>query len=173
MLTLGRAGERARPAQSRLRACGSLQGNSPARLSCPSRSPVVLPSARADANLSLAPLTLLSNSTTDAPQLHPQSLPLHRVLPRALSLGSPGSAPCQATSTFAKWPRCVLFPFVLSQLDIDLYGTCLLQDFIEDDFNLTGLSGLVPFYKEAMEMVLDVEAGERLRPERGGGASRN
>ncbi|ORY76911.1 casein kinase II regulatory subunit-domain-containing protein [Leucosporidium creatinivorum] len=33
------------------------------------------------------------------------------------------------------------------------------EDFIEDDFNLTGLSGLVPFYKEAMEMVLDVEAG--------------
>lgn len=33
------------------------------------------------------------------------------------------------------------------------------QDFIEDDFNLTGLSALVPFYKEAMEMVLDIEAG--------------
>ncbi|KAK4695244.1 casein kinase II subunit beta, partial [Phenoliferia sp. Uapishka_3] len=34
------------------------------------------------------------------------------------------------------------------------------RDFIEDDFNLTGLSALVPFYKEAMEMVLDVEAEE-------------
>ncbi|KAK4049857.1 casein kinase 2 regulatory subunit [Microbotryomycetes sp. JL201] len=34
------------------------------------------------------------------------------------------------------------------------------EDFIEDDFNLTGLNGLVPFYKEAMEMVLDVEADE-------------
>ncbi|GAA6004158.1 hypothetical protein JCM10207_002459 [Rhodosporidiobolus poonsookiae] len=31
------------------------------------------------------------------------------------------------------------------------------EDFIEDDFNLTGLASLVPFYKEAMEMVLDVE----------------
>ncbi|GAA5838767.1 hypothetical protein JCM11251_006732 [Rhodosporidiobolus azoricus] len=31
------------------------------------------------------------------------------------------------------------------------------EDFIEDDFNLTGLAGLVPFYKEAMEMILDVE----------------
>lgn len=31
------------------------------------------------------------------------------------------------------------------------------EDFIEDDFNLTGLSGLVPFYKEALDMVLDVE----------------
>lgn len=31
------------------------------------------------------------------------------------------------------------------------------EDFIEDDFNLTGLSSLVPFYKEALDMVLDVE----------------
>ncbi|KAG9100454.1 casein kinase 2 regulatory subunit [Ceratobasidium sp. 370] len=29
------------------------------------------------------------------------------------------------------------------------------EDFIEDDFNLTGLNGLVPFWREAMEMVLD------------------
>merc|ERR1711939_485179 len=34
------------------------------------------------------------------------------------------------------------------------------EDFIEDDFNLTGLSQLVPFYKEALEMVLDVEPEE-------------
>lgn len=34
------------------------------------------------------------------------------------------------------------------------------EDFIEDDFNLTGLNALVPFWKEAMEMVLDVEPGE-------------
>ena len=33
------------------------------------------------------------------------------------------------------------------------------EDFIEDDFNLTGLNVLVPFWKEAMEMVLDVEPG--------------
>ncbi|KAE8233668.1 hypothetical protein CF326_g1290 [Tilletia indica] len=31
------------------------------------------------------------------------------------------------------------------------------EDFIEDDFNLTGLSQVVPFYKEALEMILDVE----------------
>ncbi|KAH6915365.1 casein kinase subunit II beta, partial [Coprinopsis sp. MPI-PUGE-AT-0042] len=31
------------------------------------------------------------------------------------------------------------------------------EDFIEDDFNLTGLNTMVPFWKEAMEMVLDVE----------------
>ncbi|BGP18146.1 hypothetical protein JCM10213_007752 [Rhodosporidiobolus nylandii] len=34
------------------------------------------------------------------------------------------------------------------------------EDFIEDDFNLTGLAGVVPFYKEAMEMILDVEPEE-------------
>jgi casein kinase II subunit beta len=33
------------------------------------------------------------------------------------------------------------------------------EDFIEDDFNLTGLNSLVPFWKEAMEIVLDVEPG--------------
>ncbi|OLL26703.1 Casein kinase II subunit beta-1 [Neolecta irregularis DAH-3] len=31
------------------------------------------------------------------------------------------------------------------------------EDFIEDDFNLTGLSALVPYYKEALEMILDIE----------------
>ncbi|TFK43472.1 casein kinase II regulatory subunit-domain-containing protein [Crucibulum laeve] len=34
------------------------------------------------------------------------------------------------------------------------------EDFIEDDFNLTGLNAIVPFWKEAMEMVLDVEPDE-------------
>lgn len=33
------------------------------------------------------------------------------------------------------------------------------EDFIEDDFNLTGLNAMVPFWKEAMDMVLDVEPG--------------
>lgn len=36
------------------------------------------------------------------------------------------------------------------------------EEFIEDDFNLTGLNSLVPFWKEAMEMVLDVEPGARI-----------
>lgn len=34
------------------------------------------------------------------------------------------------------------------------------EDFIEDDFNLTGLQSHVPMYKEALEMILDVESEE-------------
>lgn len=40
------------------------------------------------------------------------------------------------------------------------YFAEVAEDFIEDDFNLTGLMALVPFYKEALEMILDVEAGQ-------------
>lgn len=31
------------------------------------------------------------------------------------------------------------------------------EEFIEDDFNMTGLSSLVPLYNEALEMILDLE----------------
>ncbi|KAG4302420.1 hypothetical protein PCK1_001256 [Pneumocystis canis] len=34
------------------------------------------------------------------------------------------------------------------------------EEFIEDNFNLTGLSTLVPFYKEALDMILDVDSEE-------------
>lgn len=34
------------------------------------------------------------------------------------------------------------------------------EDFIEDDFNLTGLQSQVPMYKDALEMILDVEPSE-------------
>jgi hypothetical protein len=37
------------------------------------------------------------------------------------------------------------------------------EEFIEDDFNLTGLNTMVPFWKEAMEMVLDIEGGDPAR----------
>ncbi|TIB79235.1 hypothetical protein E3Q23_00343 [Wallemia mellicola] len=37
------------------------------------------------------------------------------------------------------------------------------EDFIEDEFNLTGLAGIVGFYKEALEMILDVEPEESLK----------
>ncbi|CAJ0831591.1 708_t:CDS:2 [Entrophospora sp. SA101] len=37
------------------------------------------------------------------------------------------------------------------------YFAEVAEEFIEDDFNLTGLNSMVPFYKEALEMILDVE----------------
>ncbi|KAF3910560.1 hypothetical protein ABW21_db0201830 [Orbilia brochopaga] len=37
------------------------------------------------------------------------------------------------------------------------YFAEVTEEFIEDDFNLTGLSAIVPMYKEALEMILDVE----------------
>ncbi|CAG8456022.1 7776_t:CDS:2 [Ambispora leptoticha] len=40
------------------------------------------------------------------------------------------------------------------------YFAEVAEDFIEDDFNLTGLNSMVPFYKEALEMILDVEPEE-------------
>lgn len=43
--------------------------------------------------------------------------------------------------------------------DRHLWCDKVSEDFIEDDFNLTGLAALVPFYKEALEMILDVEPG--------------
>lgn len=40
------------------------------------------------------------------------------------------------------------------------YFAEVAEEFIEDDFNLTGLNFLVPFYKEALEMILDIEPQE-------------
>ena len=40
------------------------------------------------------------------------------------------------------------------------YFAEVAEDFIEDDFNLTGLQSQVPMYKEALEMILDVEPEE-------------
>ena len=38
-----------------------------------------------------------------------------------------------------------------------------MDDFIEDEFNLTGLSSVVPFYKEALDMILDMDSGKTER----------
>lgn len=39
------------------------------------------------------------------------------------------------------------------------YFVEVAEEFVEDDFNLTGLNSIVPFYKEALEMILDLEPG--------------
>lgn len=40
------------------------------------------------------------------------------------------------------------------------YYAEIAEDFIEDDFNLTGLPAIVPYYREALELILDVEPDE-------------
>ncbi|KAL1915034.1 uncharacterized protein VTP21DRAFT_7739 [Calcarisporiella thermophila] len=40
------------------------------------------------------------------------------------------------------------------------YFAEVAEEFIEDDFNLTGLPNFVPYYKEALEMILDIESEE-------------
>lgn len=44
----------------------------------------------------------------------------------------------------------------LSAIGHDLFAE-VSEEFIEDDFNLTGLGALVPHYHEALEMILDLE----------------
>ncbi|ODQ65119.1 hypothetical protein NADFUDRAFT_46874 [Nadsonia fulvescens var. elongata DSM 6958] len=46
-----------------------------------------------------------------------------------------------------------------SQPGYDYFAT-VYEDFIEDDFNLTGLGALVPYYKDSMELILDIEPEE-------------
>ena len=48
------------------------------------------------------------------------------------------------------------------------YFVEVAEEFIEDDFNLTGLNSIVPFYKEALEMILDLEPGNTVGTENNG-----
>lgn len=44
------------------------------------------------------------------------------------------------------------------------YFTEVPEEFIEDDFNMTGLSSMVPLYREALEMILDLEPENGVYP---------
>lgn len=63
---------------------------------------------------------------------------------------SSGSSTPTSTLTWISW---------FCSLPGHEYFCEVAEDFIEDDFNLTGLNVMVPFWKEAMEMVLDMEPG--------------
>lgn len=67
-----------------------------------------------------------------------------------ISLISLASSTPTSSSTWISW---------FCSLPGHEYFCEVTEDFIEDDFNLTGLNALVPFWKEAMEIVLDVEPG--------------
>lgn len=44
------------------------------------------------------------------------------------------------------------------------YFAEVLDDFIDDDFNLTGLGQMVPNYREALELISDLEPTEEVKP---------
>lgn len=83
--------------------------------------------------------------------LHPYLSFIHFSVPSGLTMsGSAASSTPTSTLTWISW---------FCSLPGHEYFCEVTEEFIEDDFNLTGLNNMVPFWKEAMEMVLDVEPG--------------
>lgn len=74
----------------------------------------------------------------------------HRSAPMSNAISSASSTPTSSL-TWITW---------FCSLPGHEYFCEVSEEFIEDDFNLTGLNALVPYWREAMEMVLDVEPGK-------------
>ncbi|WWD19379.1 hypothetical protein CI109_103839 [Kwoniella shandongensis] len=85
-------------------------------------------------------------SNLAAPELDPDELE-----EEAFDSSSQASSTQTSTLTWINW---------YTSLPGHDYFCEVHEEFIEDDFNLTGLQAMVPFWKEALEMVLDVEPEE-------------
>ncbi|WRT68750.1 uncharacterized protein IL334_005730 [Kwoniella shivajii] len=85
-------------------------------------------------------------SSAPPPELDPDELE-----EEAFDSSSQASSTATSTLTWINW---------YTSLPGHDYFCDVHEDFIEDDFNLTGLQAMVPFFKEALEMVLDVEPEE-------------
>ncbi|WVF67701.1 hypothetical protein IAT40_002460 [Kwoniella sp. CBS 6097] len=86
----------------------------------------------------------MSSSAVPAVELDPDELEEEE----AFDSSSQASSTQTSTITWINW---------YTSLPGHDYFCDVHEDFIEDDFNLTGLQAMVPFFKEALEMVLDVE----------------
>ena len=115
------------------------------------------------------PATTLESNTAAAaiqpPRPTPPTLTPPQPLERTLSLTAAFEKVCSinevalddfdAMSSSSQAPESWISAFC--SLVGHEYFAEVSEDFVEDDFNLTGLQSQVPMYKEALEMILDVE----------------